>query len=84
MMQRIKRPVSILLAILMVAGLFAIVPVTAGAESYEEGALVRASELQVGDTIGTNIHDFLHEDYTFILKGGSYGTGYVDIDEKLK
>ncbi len=81
MMQKIKRPVSILLALMLVAGIFAVVPFTAGATSYGEESKVYASQLKAGDTIGTGVSMFYHENYTFTLKGGRYGTGYYDEEE---
>ncbi|MBR5620086.1 MAG: hypothetical protein IKW76_10155, partial [Clostridia bacterium] len=77
MTKKMKRPVSFLLAVVMVASLFAAVPFTAGATAY--GALVYSSDLQVGDTL---VNDCFLENngYTIYLKGGTYSDDSYSID----
>ncbi len=77
MTKRMKRPVSFLLAAVMVFSLFAAVPFTAGATAY--GALVYSSDLQVGDTL---VNDCFLENngYTIYLKGGTYSDDSYSID----
>ena len=86
MTKRMKRPVSFLLAVVMVVSLFAAVPFTAGATAY--GALVYSSDLQVGDTL---VYDCFLEGngYTIYLKGGTYSDdsysieGYIPSEDLL-
>ena len=77
MTKKMKRPVSFLLAVVMVVSLFAAVPFTAGATAY--GALVYSSDLQVGDTL---VNDCFLENngYTIYLKGGTYSDNSYSID----
>lgn len=74
-MKTIKKPVSILLSLIMVFSMFAIVPISAGATTYDSGDVdVRA--LQVGDIItGSAEYAYGFNEYTVVLKGGGYGTG---------
>ena len=77
MTKRMKKPVSFLLAVVMVASMFAAVPFTAGATAY--GALVYSDDLQAGDTL---VNDCFLENngYTIFLKGGTYSDDSYSID----
>ncbi len=80
MIVKVKKPVSILLAILMTVSLFAVASVTASAKVYDSGEL-NARDLQVGDII-TGTAEYVNGFYaytTIILKGGTYGTGIADM-----
>ena len=64
MIQKIKKPVSILLALMMVVSLFAVVPFTASAD------VVGDEWANIGDTFDdTEVH---FEYYAVTLKGGTY------------
>ncbi|MBQ9209976.1 MAG: Ig domain-containing protein [Oscillospiraceae bacterium] len=58
-------------------GLFDIA-ITASATDYDsENRIVNAFDLRPGDTISTGVSGIVSaRDYTFILKGGTFGTGY--------
>ena len=77
MMQKLKKPISILLSILMVLSLFTIVPITASAETtgtvYDSGGH-DASELNTGDYIVSGIESLTDEnsEYIITLKAGTY------------
>ena len=73
-MKTIKKPVSILLSLIMVFSMFAIVPISAGATTYDSG-YVEPSSLQVGDIITGSVEGVYFGNYTVVLKGGGYGTG---------
>ena len=73
-MKTIKKPVSILLSLIMVFSMFAIVPISAGATTYSSGD-VDASNLQVGDIITGSVEYVDFYGYTVVLKGGGYGEG---------
>lgn len=79
-MKTIKKPVSILLSLIMVFSMFAIVPISAGATTYDSG-YVEARNLQVGDIITGSVEGVYFYGYTVVLKGGEYGTGSVYIGE---
>ena len=74
MISKIKKPVSILLALMMVVSLFAIVPITASATDYVD-AYPMLDELAAGDTLsatsdgGTYV---IGQDYSLIIQGGTY------------
>lgn len=77
-MKTIKIPVSILLSLIMVFSMFAIVPISAGATTYDSG-YVDARNLQVGDIItGSVEYVYGFYGYTVVLKGGGYGTGIAN------
>lgn len=82
MTKKLKKPVSILLSLIMVFSMFAIVPISAGATTYDSG-YVDARNLQVGDIItGSAEYAYGFDEYTVVLKGGTYGEGYGDfLDE---
>ncbi len=73
MMQKIKKPVSILLSILMVLSLFTVVPLSAGAMDYVDSN-VRLDALAAGDTLSANNGELFLEcqEYSVIIKGGTY------------
>ena len=81
-MKTIKKPVSILLSLIMVFSMFAIVPISAGATTYDSGD-VDASSLQVGDIITGSVEYVDFYGYTVVLKGGGYGKGYGDYLEEV-
>ncbi len=71
----IKKPLSILLAALMIVSLFAVVPISASATTYSGHFKVKASDLAVGDILdnGSGVDATITpEGYTFVLKGGTY------------
>ena len=82
----LKRPLSIILAVLMVMSLFVAVPMTANAEDYIGDYFLSCSELQAGDTIQMDSNGdspvIEIDDCTIILKGGRYATGYVDLEDE--
>ena len=83
MTKKLKKPVSILLSLIMVFSLFAIVPISAGATTYDSG-YVDARNLQVGDIItGSAEYAYGFDEYTIVLKGGTYGEGYGDYLEEV-
>ena len=73
MISKIKKPVSILLALMMVVSLFTIVPLTASAEDYVDSS-VWLGNLAAGDTLSANNGETYIEcqEYSVILKGGTY------------
>ena len=73
-MKTIKKPVSILLSLIMVFSMFAIVPISAGATTYDSD-YVDASSLQVGDIITGSVEYVDFYGCTVVLKGGGYGIG---------
>lgn len=73
-MQKIKKPLSILLTVLMVLSVFAVVPFTASAETYDSD-MVNLSNLQVGDIITADVYYVEIDGCTVVLKGGRYGEG---------
>ena len=73
-MNKTKRPLSFLLAVVMIISMFAAVPFTAGATTYSSG-YIEARNLQVGDIITGTAEGAYFYGYTIILKGGTYGTG---------
>ena len=82
-MNKTKRPLSFLLAVVMIISMFAAVPFTASATTYSSG-YIEARNLQVGDIITGTVEYADFYGYTIILKGGTYGTGVVStgmIDE---
>ncbi|MBQ6412316.1 MAG: hypothetical protein IJI19_02410, partial [Ruminococcus sp.] len=72
MIQKTKRPISILLVLLMIVGMFSVLPISAGATSYDSGS-VTFSNLQVGDTVSVGVSCFEGCPTTLVLKGGTYG-----------
>ena len=76
-MQKIKKPISILLSVLMVLSVFAVVPFTASAATYDSDN-VNLSELQVGDIITADVSTVGIGGCTVVLKGGRYGDGDAD------
>ncbi|HCA05340.1 MAG TPA: hypothetical protein DEO32_05525 [Ruminococcaceae bacterium] len=75
MISKIKKPISIMLVLLMVFSVFAAVPITAGAVDYGENIDIYASELKAGDSFGGNINLEISADSVFVLKGGRFGRG---------
>ena len=73
-MNKTKRPLSFLLAVVMIISLFAAVPFTASATTYSSG-YIEARNLQVGDIITGTAEGADFYGYTVILKGGTYGEG---------
>ncbi len=78
MIQKIKKPVSILLTVLMVFSVFAVVPFAASAATYDSGD-VNLSNLRVGDIITAYVDYVEIGGCTVVLKGGRYGEGYADM-----
>ncbi len=81
-MQKTKRPLSFLLAVVMIISLFAVAPFTAGATTYSSGD-IEARNLQVGDIITGTAEYADFYGYTIILKGGTYGEGSMGMLEKV-
>ena len=81
-MNKTKRPLSFLLAVVMVIGMFAAVPFTASATTYSSGD-IEARDLQVGDIITGTVEYADFYGYTIILKGGTYGEGSMGMLEKV-
>ena len=78
-MNKTKRPLSFLLAVLMIVSMFAAVPFTASATTYSSD-YIDARNLQVGDIItGTAEGAYGFDAYTIILKGGTYATGIASM-----
>ena len=75
-MQKIKKPVSILLVFMMIVSLFAIVPFSAGAATTYNSGGVHAEDLVAGDVITDNIDGFDPYGYSFVLKAGTFGAGF--------
>lgn len=73
-MQKTKRPLSFLLAVLMIVSMFAAVPFSASATTYSSD-YIEARNLQVGDIITGTAEGAYFDGYTIILKGGTYGIG---------
>ena len=74
MIQKLKKPISILLVFMMIVSLFTIVPISAGATDYDQGAM-SLDTLVTGDTLTASSDNTLHlfcENYSVILKGGTY------------
>ena len=71
MQKTIKKSVSMLLAVLLVFSLFTIVPFTAGAAEITGMAI--ASQLQVGDILGTGVSLYEAFGYTTILEANRHG-----------
>ena len=78
MAKKLKKTVSILLSLIMVFSLFTIVPISAGATTYDSG-YVDARNLQVGDIITGSVEGAYFYDYTVVLKGGGYASGIAYI-----
>ena len=81
-MNKTKRPLSFLLAVVMVISMFAAVPFTASATTYSSG-YIEADNLQVGDIITGTAEYADFYGYTIILKGGTYGEGSMGMLEKV-
>ena len=75
-MTKFKKPVSFLLAVVMIISMFAAVPFTASATTYSSG-YIEARDLQVGDIITGTVDGADFYGYTIILKGGTYASGYA-------
>ena len=63
-MNKIRKPLSFLLAVVMIISMFAAVPFTASATTYSSG-YVEARNLQVGDIItgtadGADFYGYIH------------------------
>ncbi len=74
MIQKIRRPISILLAILMIVGMFTVLPISAGATDYDQGAM-SVDNLVTGDTLTASSGNTLYLNcygYSVIFKGGTY------------
>ena len=69
-MQKTKRPLSFLLAVVMVISMFAAAPFTASATTYSSD-YIEARNLQVGDIITGTAEGADFYGYTIILKGGT-------------
>ena len=77
-----KKITSIVLAVLMVVSMMSVMAISASATEYNaaDSLKLKASDLAVGDVIlaanpwGTSI---AHENYTFIMKGGTYSVESV-------
>ena len=67
-MKKIKKPISILLSVLMVLSLFAVVPISASAANLT--GTVDMSELQVGDIITVNVTITNNNGYELKLPSG--------------
>ena len=70
-MQKIKKPISILLSVLMVLSVFAVVPFTASAA--ELAGYVMVQNLSVGDIIGGDVQRLYNSNYTLTLEANRYG-----------
>ncbi|WP_405345656.1 hypothetical protein [Ruminococcus sp.] len=74
MIQKTKRPISILLVLLMIVGMFSVLPISAGATDYTED-FVNLEDLVAGDTLSAWSGDYLslnYRGYSLIIKGGTY------------
>ena len=69
-MKTIRRPISILLAVLMVVGMFTMVPISAGATVYTENEI--GEYVTTGDIIHLQGDYIEFETYSVVLKGGTY------------
>lgn len=80
MISKIKKPVSILLVFMMIVSLFAIVPISAGAQTHDSG-IVWYPNLQVGDIITANVTSLeqLSVSPTIVIKGGTYADDMNEI-----
>ena len=71
MISKIKKPVSILLSVIMVFSLFTLVPLTASAKEWS--GYVSVSGLQLGDIIGADVQDLMGSGYTLTLEANRHG-----------
>ncbi len=82
MIQKIKRPLSILLSIMMVVSLFTIVPISASAATITSDTNV--NDLSVGDILTGEIVDIPgFTGYTVTLPANGYGTGEAVINTDM-
>ena len=82
MMQKLKRPVSIILVFMMIVSLFTVVPISASAATITGDTAV--DNLSVGDILTEEINDisgFQH--YTITLSANGFGTGEAAIDTDM-
>ena len=81
MINKIKRPLSIVLVVMMVVSLFTIVPITASAATYYDTDIINASNLKAGDVIVCSDEGYsvMLDDYDEItLKAGTYMQEHSD------
>ncbi len=82
MINKIKRPLSIVLVVMMVVSLFTIVPISASAATITSDTSV--DDISVGDILTHEINDiggFQH--YTLTLSANGFGTGDAAIDTDM-
>ncbi len=80
MIQKTKRPISILLVLLMIVGMFTVLPISAGAADYVDDS-VSLYNLDAGDTLSVNNGELYLNDcreYSVIFKGGTYRERHDD------
>ena len=82
MINKIKRPLSIVLVVMMVVSLFTIVPITASAATYYDTDIINASNLKAGDIIVCSDEGYsvMLDSYDEItLKAGTYMQEHSDV-----
>ena len=82
MINKIKRPLSIVLVVMMVVSLFTIVPITASADTIRGDTSVE--DLIVGDILTSEINELYNLDsYTLTLSANGFGTDEAAIDTDM-
>ena len=82
MMNKLKRPLSIILSIMMVVSLFAVVPFTASARTITSDTNV--DDISVGDILTREINDISgFPGYTVTLSANGFGTGEAAINTDM-
>ena len=82
MINKIKRPVSIVLVVMMVVSLFTIVPISASAATITSDTNV--NDLSVGDILTSEICDLYELDsYTLTLSANGFGTDEAVINTDM-
>ena len=82
MINKIKRPLSIVLVVMMVVSLFTIVPISASAATITSDTSVE--DLIVGDILTSEINELYNLDsYTLTLSANGFGTDEAAIDTDM-